>query len=116
MIIKYKVSCKCGFKARVTYGRVGKRKVHEVFSCPKCRNLFTLEFNKPLKCKKCRNSSLIPYNPNKEDNLAFYKKMIRSKMLIKSKLKELENFWKNIKDKECPLCGKKQLKWTASVK
>lgn len=111
MIKNYKLSCGCGLKAKVLYGREGKTKVLEVYSCPKCKNLFTLKFNEDLKCKKCNNTKLIAYNPNKEDNLDFYKRMSKTGMLSESKLKELVGFWKKIKDKECPKCGKKQLKW-----
>lgn len=111
MIAHYKVSCKCGFKAKVTYGRESKTKVYEVFSCLKCKNLFALLFDDKLRCKKCGNTKLIPYNPNKKENLAYYKRMLKSNMLVKSKLKELEKFWKNIKDDECPKCGKNKLVW-----
>lgn len=111
MITNYKVSCKCGFKARVKYGREGKNKICEVFSCPECKNLFTLEFDEKLKCNECKNTKLASYNPHKKDNLAYYKKMVKCNMLIKSKLKELEKFWKNIKDNKCPKCGKNQLVW-----
>lgn len=113
MITNYKVICRCGFKAKVKYGREGKNKVCEVFSCSKCKNLFTLAFNDKLKCKKCGNTKLISYNPNKEENLAYYKRMFKDKMLVKSKLKELEKFWKNIRDNECPKCNKKKLVWKA---
>lgn len=111
MMIDYEAGCKCGFKAKVKYGREGKSKTYEIFSCPKCKNLFTLLFNEKLKCNKCKNTKLISYNPNKEDNLAYYKKMFKSKMLVKSKLNELKKFWNNIRDNECPKCGKKHLVW-----
>ena len=111
MINDYNVNCKCGFKSKVKYGRLGKNEVYEVFSCPNCKNLFTLHFNDELKCRKCKNTKLASYNPNKMENLAFYKRMSKNNMLLKSKLKELEEFWKNIKDNECPKCGKKQLVW-----
>ena len=110
MIKNYEAVCKCGFKARLKYGREGKNEVEEIFSCPKCQNLFTLAFTDTLKCK-CGNTELISYNPNKEDNLAYYKKMAKDNMLLNSKLKELEEFWNKVKDNECPKCNKDTLRW-----
>ena len=110
MINKYKISCKCGFKAKVVYGREGKSDIEEVFSCPKCKNLFALKFNKKLECK-CGNTKLIRYNPNKKKNIDYYKKMVDDKQLTRSKFDELKKFWKEIKDNECPKCGKKDLVW-----
>ena len=111
MISKYKVHCKCGFKTEVKYGRVSKKEIYEIFSCPNCKNLFSLEANDKLICKKCKNPELVPYNPHKKENLDYYKRMLKLDLLNKSKLKELEGFWKSIEDEECPICGKKTLKW-----
>ena len=75
MILDYLVKCECGFKSEVNYGREGEEKISEVYSCPKCKNLFTLKFKEKLKCPKCKGTILKQYNPNKEDNIAYYKKM-----------------------------------------
>ena len=40
-----------------------------------------------------------------------YKKMVDDKQLTRSKFDELKKFWKEIKDNECPKCGKKDLVW-----
>lgn len=111
MINTFKVSCKCGFKSSVQYGNDGRKVIYETFSCPKCKNLFSLEYNKQRKCPKCKNTNLKPYNPNKKENIEFYRRMNKIGMLSKSKLNDLEEFWQKIGDDECPKCGKKQLKW-----
>ena len=114
MITKFKVRCPCGFKANVEYGREGKNQIREVYSCQKCKNLFSIAFEEKVVCKKCGNTKLLPYNPHKKENLAFYKKM--AGQLTKSKLKELQDYWDTINDNKCPKCSKKTLIWSANNK
>ena len=64
-----------------------------------------------MQCSRCGNQKLIAYNPNKKQNLLYYIKMARAKLLPKAKLKELELFWARVRDTECPKCGKKRLVW-----
>ena len=111
MIINYEVKCSCGFFAQVKYGKVGKDEIYEIFSCPECKNLFSLEAKEKIKCKTCKNTRLIPYNPNKKENLRYYQDMSEGNMLIESKLKELKTFWDKISDDACPKCKKNQLIW-----
>ncbi len=112
---EYLASCSCGFKAKVFYGKSGE-KVYEVFSCPKCKNLFSLTIDQKLSCPKCKNEELKRYNPNKKDNLAYYASLSKKGALSSSKLKELKVFWENIKDNECPKCGKKTMNWEVKEK
>jgi len=116
MIDNYLVKCECGFKAEVSYGREGEENIHEVYSCPKCKNLFTLRFKEKLRCTKCKGEKLLQYNPNKKDNISYYKRMFKTRMLHKQGMKELMAFWKRIHDAECPMCGKKKMRWTIKEK
>ena len=114
MITEYKVKCPCGFKANVEYGREGKDKIIEVYSCPVCKSLFSISFEEEVICKKCGNTKLISYNPNKKENLAFYEKM--DVKLTKPKITELQKFWATIYDDMCPNCGKITLSWQINAK
>lgn len=110
MLVKYRVVCPCGFEARLKYGKSDQKNIFEVYSCPECKNLFTLFSTDERECG-CGNKNLVQYNPNKKENLDFYKKMAVGNRLAEEKLAELEEFWKNIKDCECPRCGKQTMKW-----
>jgi DNA-directed RNA polymerase subunit M/transcription elongation factor TFIIS len=112
MILDYDVKCPCGFKAEVSYGREGEERIHEVYSCPACKNLFTLRLKEKLRCPKCKGEKLKQYNPNKKDNISYYKRMLKNKTLHKRGMDELLTFWKKIHDAECPRCGKKKMVWT----
>ncbi|MFH0869542.1 MAG: hypothetical protein V1866_00615 [archaeon] len=116
MIDNYLAKCECGFKAEVSYGREGEEKIHEVYSCPKCKNLFTLRFKEKLKCPKCKGEKLCQYSPNKKDNIAYYRRMLKIGALHKRGMEELVTFWKKIYDTECPKCGKKKMHWTIKEK
>ncbi|MBN1793036.1 hypothetical protein JW826_05120 [Candidatus Woesearchaeota archaeon] len=112
--VNYQASCPCGLKEKLQYGRDEDGTLYEVFSCPKCRNLFTLRFNARLECPTCRGIDLKSYNPHKEQNIEFYKARHRDHQLSKEMLDELTRFWIHIRDKECPKCGKNTLRWTNS--
>ena len=109
MITEYNVLCPCGFKANVEQGRERKNQIFEVFSCTLCKNLFSVSLEDDVICKKCGNTHLVVYNPNKKENLAFFKKM--AAQLTKDKLDELQNYWKTINDCKCPKCGEDTLNW-----
>lgn len=110
MIHEYSLSCKCGFKQKIEYGRDGL-KILEIYSCPTCKNLFSLGMVNKKECIKCKGSLLVSYNPNKKENIGYYRDMFNQKKILKSQLDQLEVFWGTIKDNECPKCGKKQLVW-----
>ena len=112
MILNYKANCvNCGFKTKLQYGRAGKSDIVEIFSCKKCGNLFSLHVDKKKCCPKCKGEDLISYIPDKKQNLAYYRKMLDTKMLTKAKYNELEEFWKDIEDTKCPKCKKMKLEW-----
>jgi adenylate kinase family enzyme len=108
MITNFTVTCKCGFKSNVKYGRSSKKVIFEVFSCPKCQNLFSLNIESQRKCN-CGETKLTSYNPNKLENLKYYKKMKDN--IEVEKVKEITEFWEKIEDIKCPKCEKNTLNW-----
>lgn len=113
MIIEYTLVCPCGFSAQVTYGEETKERVHEVFSCMACRNMFTVISTDPRVCPECDGHDLVQYNPNREKNMAFYKKMKSRNLLKAADYRELMKFWKRIEETMCPSCRKHSLDWSA---
>jgi hypothetical protein len=108
MISEYEVKCKCGFSTKVKYGREGKSDLYEVFTCEKCKNLFSLHLNDEKRCS-CGNEKLIQYNPNKDHNIKFFEE--NKDAMDKDKVKQIINFWSNTRSDECPRCNEKTLVW-----
>jgi DNA-directed RNA polymerase subunit M/transcription elongation factor TFIIS len=115
MVKTYKAQCNaCDAEFTVKYGSKNKRKIiFETFSCPQCKNLFSLSNNdKEFSCPTCGNTDLIRYNMNKIENITYYKKMYNEQVLPQEKYEEIIDFWKNVKSDECPKCGKHELVWS----
>ncbi|MFP4112047.1 MAG: hypothetical protein ACLFPQ_00190 [Candidatus Woesearchaeota archaeon] len=112
MQIKYRITCKsCKKKYDVDYGSIKKEVSYEVFSCSKCRNLFSLKNTDPALCPECRNKDLKKYNPHVDENLDFYAKMLKKGLLKKKDFDSLKKYWKSISAEKCPDCGKDTLEW-----
>lgn len=113
MVDKYRTSCtKCKLLYELEYGRKNNNLIIEIFSCPSCKNLFSLPSNgKEIKCPQCGNKKLDSYNMQKEKNLLYYNKMLKNKILSQSKYNTLVSYWEKIKSKQCPKCGEDTLIW-----
>jgi len=114
MVKTYKAQCNaCDESYTVNYGSKNKRKIiYETYSCPQCNNLFSLSNNDNFKCPTCENTNLIRYNMNKEENMAYYKRMYDEQLLPQKKYDEIMEFWETVKSDECPKCGKHELVWS----
>jgi DNA-directed RNA polymerase subunit RPC12/RpoP len=116
MISKYKVICEfCNALFSVVYGTEDKKLCYEVYSCPLCRNMFSLSNKDSLECPACNNKCLVEYNPNKKKNLKYYDDMNKQGLLTQADYDKLSEYWKNIKDAKCPRCGKDRLKWEVQM-
>ncbi|MBN1502356.1 hypothetical protein JW930_02330 [Candidatus Woesearchaeota archaeon] len=112
MLKKYHIRCaSCNVSFSVQYGTVEKEICYEIFSCPICKNLFSLTNREKAVCLKCNNTMLKRYNPNKKKNLEFFNKMHEEGLLTSYDHEELKRFWVTILDNECPCCGQYTLVW-----
>ncbi|MBN2368011.1 hypothetical protein JXC34_03255 [Candidatus Woesearchaeota archaeon] len=112
MIHKFRITCGfCGKIFEVRYGLEGKEVCYDIFSCPKCRNLFSLSNNDVQECPQCNNRKLNHYNPHKKENLEYYDSMKKQGVLVDKNFEKLKEYWKYINDTLCPCCGHKSLKW-----
>ena len=94
MLIKYKISCSnCNRSFVVDYGSIKKEVSYEIFSCPKCKNLFSLKNTDPAECPGCKNTKLVKYNPHVDENLDFYAKMLKKGLLKKGDYNNLKRYW-----------------------
>ncbi|MFH2020299.1 MAG: hypothetical protein ABIJ34_02730 [archaeon] len=89
----------------------GKDDGYEIYSCNKCKNLFSLNIKEKLECPKCKGKKLNRYNPHKHENLLFYKNMKKQGKLGMKDYIELEKFWANLYDRKCPVCTRHSLVW-----
>ncbi|MFW6231054.1 MAG: hypothetical protein ACOC32_03445 [Nanoarchaeota archaeon] len=113
MLNRYAASCSaCKVSFEVMYGTVNKKESYEIFSCPSCKNLFSLSNKKKAVCPGCKSEELVRYNPNVKQNISFYGQMLKKKMLKKKDYNDIVSYWKGIEESKCPSCGKKKLSWT----
>lgn len=113
MIQKIKVNCdSCHATFTVKYGRKTKTISYEVYSCKQCKNLFSLTNQEPYKCPVCEENDLIRYNMNRDDNIAYYDKMLDEELLTDEKHQMLVQYWEKMKSFLCPVCGNKTLHWS----
>jgi len=112
MIDIYRASCSsCKASFAVKYGRKTKTISYEIYSCPKCKILFSLTNEEEFKCPMCKNDKLTRYNFHKEENMLYCKKMIDQGLLTKEKYDMLVGYWQKMESKKCPMCGKDALEW-----
>jgi predicted RNA-binding Zn-ribbon protein involved in translation (DUF1610 family) len=109
----YQATClSCNTSFTVNYGKKTDTFIYEIFSCQFCRILFSLDNTTEKKCPQCGNTQLIPYNMHKHENLAYYQKMYEQGILKEEQYRELNTFWKSIRNHTCPVCGKQTLRWS----
>ena len=112
MIDTYRANCSsCKASFAVQYGRKTKTESTEIYSCPKCKILFSLSNLEKFECPMCKNDELKRYNFHKEENIVYYKKMFEKEMLTKDKYDLLVNYWEKFECDKCPMCGKDTLQW-----
>ena len=113
MVDIYRASCSsCKAFFEVEYGSENRDIVYEIYSCPACKNLFSIaNIEKDLSCPKCGNKNLRRYNMHKEGNVRYYRKMLQKGLLTQEKYNILINYWKDILSNTCPKCGRDMLTW-----
>ncbi|MCX6665628.1 MAG: hypothetical protein NT038_06170 [Euryarchaeota archaeon] len=112
MVETYRAICRsCSASFTVQYGSKTNTITYEIYSCPQCRNLFSLTNQEPFTCPTCKNQQLIRYNFHKEENMLYYKKMLKQNLLSKQNYDLLEAYWKNTKNNTCPVCNNETLDW-----
>ena len=113
MVDIYRSSCSsCRSFFELKYGSKSKDIAYEIYSCPQCKNMFSIPNNgKELLCPNCGNIELNQYNMNKEKNIRYYKKMMREGLLTPQKYNTLVSYWNNVESDKCPKCENKTLIW-----
>ena len=113
MVEIYRTSCNsCKALFEVKYGSKNENIVYEVYSCSKCKNMFSLtNSDKEMCCPKCGTKDLKQYNMNKDKNIRYYKKMMREGLLTAQKYNNLVKYWNNVESSRCPNCDKETLIW-----
>jgi len=112
MINIYRASCSsCKASFAVQYGSKTKTESLEIYSCPKCKILFSLSNFEKFECPMCKNDELKRYNFHKEENLNYCKKMFEENILKKEKYTMLLDYWKKMECNKCPMCEKDELEW-----
>jgi DNA-directed RNA polymerase subunit M/transcription elongation factor TFIIS len=113
MLNEYKATCReCNATFNVLYGRKTKTESHEVYSCPDCKNLFSLSNHEELKCPDCgEKKEFLRYNLHKAENIKYYKKMHDKELLSDEKFNTLKSYWDKMYCNQCPKCGKETLEW-----
>jgi len=113
MVDLYRTSCSsCKAFFEVKYGTKDKNNIYEIYSCPTCKNLFSLSNIDPdFSCPNCKSKELKKYNMNKEKNISYYKKLFAAGQLTKKKYQILVNYWSHVLSKTCPKCGRDTLTW-----
>jgi len=112
MVETYRALCSsCSASYTVKYGSITNALSYEIYSCPYCKNLFSLTNQEPFTCPTCKNRELIRYNFHKEENLVYYEKMFKQNLLSKENYDLLVSYWENTKNNTCPVCNNTTLEW-----
>jgi len=112
MTTTYQAICRtCSASFNVRYGSITNTISYEIYSCPTCKNLFSLTNQEQFICPGCKKEPLIRYNLHKEENIKYYKKMFEGHLLSKQNYDLLISYWTNIKSTTCPVCNNETLDW-----
>ena len=117
MLHTYEASCSsCDARFSVKYGRETKTKSYEIYSCPTCKNLFSLSNHESFQCPSCGNKNdLLRYNMNKKENIEYTEKMYDEGLIGEQKKDLLVDYWEEMLSRQCPKCGTNMLEWSRKL-